>query len=167
MGNLLTPDAYVKNIYGIKPDRLKTNGIKGLILDIDNTLVPTHAPDADNRVIQYIKELQSNGIKAIIVSNAKQHRVERFAMPLGIDYIYKALKPFGKGYREAIRRMNLKPEEVAIIGDQLFTDIVGGNLAGVKTILISPIDPDEPFLLKLKRLAEKPFLKGKTFLDNY
>jgi HAD superfamily phosphatase (TIGR01668 family) len=167
MGNLLTPDAYIKTIFGIKPERLKANGIKGLILDIDNTLVPTHAPDANDRVIQYIKGLQSHGLKAIIVSNAKQRRVERFAKPLGIDYIYKALKPFGKGYREAIRRMNLKAEEVAIIGDQLFTDIVGGKLAGVKTILISPIDPDEPFLLKLKRLVEKPFLKGKTFLDDY
>lgn len=167
MAKLLTPDAYVKSIFVVRPERLLANGIRGLILDIDNTLVPNHFPDADEKVIQFIQNLKHHGIKAIIVSNATQARVERFAKPLEIDYVYNALKPFARGYREAIRRMNLKPQEVAIIGDQLFTDIWGGRRIGMKTILLTPIDPREPWPVKLKRWIEKPFLKGKTFRDDY
>ena len=167
MGRLLTPDAYIKSIYSISPEGLKKDGIKGLILDIDNTLVPTYTRDADIKVKTFVDSLKKNGIKTVIVSNAKQERVEQFCRHLDIDYFYKALKPFKKGYLKAVESMGLEPRDVAIAGDQLFTDILGGNLLGMKTLLIKPIDCNEPFPIKIKRIFEKPFLMGKNYLDKY
>lgn len=167
MGKFLTPDAYVKSIHSITAESLKAHGISGLIIDIDNTLVPTHAKDADIKIKSYIEGLKAAGIKAVIVSNARKERVEHFCRALEIDYVYKALKPFKRGYRDAMNIMGLTPERIAIIGDQLFTDILGGNLLGMKSILIEPIDPDEPLLIKFKRIIEKPFIHGKIFLDNF
>lgn len=167
MGRFLTPDAYVKSIQSISPEGLKAHGISGLIIDIDNTLAPTHTRNADKTIKSYILHLKEGGIKAVIVSNAKRERVEHFCSALDIDYVYKALKPLKKGYREAMNIMGLPSEKIAIVGDQLFTDILGGNLLGMKSILIKPIDPDEPLLIKLKRLFEKPFMRGKIFLDDF
>lgn len=167
MGRLLTPDAYLKSIYAISPESLKKQGIKGLLLDIDNTLVPNYTREADIKVRSFLEYLHQNGIRTIIVSNAKQARVEQFCRHLNIDYVYKALKPFKKGYLKAVERMGLKASDVAIVGDQLFTDILGGNLLGMKTFLIKPIDRKEPVFVKLKRVLEKPFLIGKRYLDKY
>lgn len=167
MKKLLTPDAYVKSIFNITPERLKKNGIYGLILDIDNTLVATHTKEADEKVISFIKNMNHYGIKTIIVSNARKKRVEVFSKPLGIEFVYKALKPFGRGFDIAVQKMNLPKEKVAIIGDQLFTDVLGGNLKGIHSILLKPIDLDEPFLIKFKRIFEKPFLSGKQYKDEY
>jgi len=165
MGHLLTPDAFLKSIYAIHPDGLRKLGIKGLILDIDNTLVPTYTRDADIKIKSFLEELNKNGIKTVIVSNAKQARVEQFCRYLNIDYIYKARKPLSNGFLKATGRMGLEPCHVAIVGDQLFTDILGGNLLGMKTFLIKPIDDNEPFFIKFKRLFEKPFLRGRHYMD--
>lgn len=167
MKGILTPDAYVDSILSISPENLIEKGICGLILDIDNTLVPTHTGDADDKARRFINSLRECGIKTVIVSNAGKKRVERFCGPLGIDYLYKALKPMKRGYREAMSRMGLPAERIAVVGDQLFTDILGGNLLGMKTILVKPIDPAEPLFVKFKRIFEKPFLKGRQFLDRY
>lgn len=165
MGRFLYPDAYLGSIYGLTPEGLKKKGIRGLILDIDNTLVPTFTKDADTRVRNFIDNMKKNGIKVAIVSNARQERVEQFCRNLDVDYFYKALKPFRKGYLQAMKTMGLKPSEVAIAGDQLFTDILGGNLLGMRTILVKPIDSNEPVTIRIKRLLEKPFLAGKRYLD--
>lgn len=167
MGKVLTPDAYVNSIFAITPERLKKNGIYGLILDIDNTLVATYTKDADQKVIDYIKNLNKQGIKTIIVSNARKERVELFCKPMNIEFVYKALKPFGRGYNQAIQKMNLSKEKVAVVGDQLFTDVLGGKLKGIHTILIKPIDLNEPLLIKMKRIFEKPFISNKYFKDKY
>lgn len=167
MGRFLTPDAYIRSIYSISHEGLKKRGIRGLILDIDNTLVPTYTRDADIKVKSFLDDLKKNGIRIVIVSNAKRDRVEQFCRFLDVDYVYKALKPFRKGYLRAVESMGLKTSEVAIAGDQLFTDILGGNLLGMKTLLIEPIDRNEPSLIRIKRLLEKPFLKGKRYLDKY
>ncbi len=167
MGKLLKPDAYVNSIFSITPERLKRNGIYGLIIDIDNTLVATYTKDADEKVIAYIKNLNVNGIKTVIVSNARKERVELFCKPLGIEFVYKALKPFERGFNLAIEKMKLPKEKVAIIGDQLFTDVLGGNLMGIHAILIKPIDRNEPLLIKVKRIFEKPFVSEKQFTDKY
>jgi len=165
MGRLLTPDVCLASIYGISPDGLKKHGIKGLILDIDNTLVPTYTRDADIKIKSFLEFLNHNGIKTMIVSNARQARVEQFCRHIHIDYIYKARKPLKSGFLKAAGMMGLEPCDVAIVGDQLFTDILGGNLLGMKTILIKPIDENEPFLIKLKRLLEKPFLRGRHYME--
>ena len=167
MGRFVTPDAYIESIYSISPEGLIKMGIKGLILDIDNTLVPTYTKNADIKVKAFLDNMKKNGIKTAIVSNAKQGRVEQFCRHLDVDYFYNALKPLKKGYRQAIENMGLRPCDVAIAGDQLFTDILGGNLLGMKTLLIKPIDRNEPFMIRLMRLFEKSFLRGKQYLDKF
>lgn len=167
MGRFLSPDAYLKSIYSLTAEGLKKHGIKGIIFDIDNTLVPTYTKEADIKVATFLEDLKRNGIKIAIVSNARQERVEKFCRHLDVDYFYKALKPFRKGYVKAVETMGLRPSEAAIAGDQFFTDILGGNLLGMKTILIKPIDSREPFPVKLKRILEKPFLIGKKYLDKF
>lgn len=167
MVHFLTPDAYLNSIFDITPDRLRRNGIYGLILDIDNTLVATNIKDADSKVIDFIANLKAQGIKIIVVSNARKERVELFCKPLNIEYVYKALKPFGKGFELAFEKLNLPREKMAIVGDQLFTDVLGGKLKGIKTILLKPIDLNEPFLIKVKRVFEKPFIINKHFTDKF
>jgi HAD superfamily phosphatase (TIGR01668 family) len=165
MKKLFEPYAYVNSIFDITPDMLKSKGILGLILDIDNTLVATNVRDAGEKVARYIKDLKENGIKAVIVSNGRKHRVEEFCRPLQIEYIYKAYKPLGRGFEKAIQIMDLPKDQIAVIGDQLFTDVLGGNLKGIRPILIKPIDPDEPIFVKFKRIFEKPFLHKKIYKD--
>lgn len=167
MRKFLAADAYINSIFTITPEGLKQHGIYGLILDIDNTLVATHTKEADEKVIRYIKSLNENGIKTVIVSNAKRERVELFSRPFNIEYVYKALKPFGRGFDVAIKKMGLPREQVAIIGDQLFTDVLGGNFKGIHSILLKPIDLNEPLPIKFKRLFEKPFLSKRVFTDKY
>ncbi len=167
MKRLLTADAYIRSIFCITPEDLKKHGIYGLILDIDNTLVATHTKEADEKVISFIKSLNEQGIATVIVSNARKERVELFSQPFNIEYVYKALKPFGRGFDLAIAKMGLPREKVAIIGDQLFTDVLGGNLKGIHSILLKPIDLKEPFPIRIKRIFEKPFLIGKEFVDKY
>jgi len=165
MRKLFEPFACLNSIFDITPGMLKENGIYGLILDIDNTLVATHVKEAGEKVGKYIKDLKDNGIIPVIVSNARKHRVEEFCKSLEVDYIYKAHKPLGGGFNKAMEIMGLSKDKVAIIGDQLFTDILGGNLNGIRTILIKPIDPDEPFFIRFKRIFERPFLKKKIYKD--
>lgn len=167
MKNLLTPDAYVSSIYKITPGGLRNNGIHGLILDVDNTLVATYTKHADKKIIDYIAELKAQGIKSIVVSNARKERVESFCKPFDIEYVHKALKPFRRGFELALDKLNLPKEQLAIVGDQLFTDVLGGKLFGIKAILIKPIDSNEPFFIKMKRIFEKPFLLNKHFTDSY
>jgi len=159
MKKLLTPDIYVKSLYDITPEMLKNKGIFGLIIDIDNTLVATYIKNADERAVNFIKTLKENGIKTVIVSNGKKERVEIFCKPLKIEYMYKAHKPLGGALKKAIEMMGLPYDKVAILGDQLFTDVLGGNLLGIHSILVKPMDPDEPLFIKIKRIFEKPFLK--------
>jgi len=167
MKNLITPDAYVNSIFDITPEMLKNKGIHGIILDIDNTLVATHIKEADEKVINYIKSLKEYGIKAIIVSNGRKKRVELFCEPLGIEFLYNAHKPLGGAFKKATEIMELPYNKVAILGDQLFTDVLGGNLIGIHSILIKPIDLDEPLFIKFKRIFEKPFLKNIEYKDKF
>lgn len=167
MKRLFTADAYVSSILDITPEGLKKRGIYGLILDIDNTLVATNIKDPGSKIINYIKKLNDAGIKTIIVSNAGKKRVEVFCTHLNIDYIYKAKKPLGNGFLKAIDKMGLPKEKVAIVGDQLFTDVLGGNLIGIHTILIKPIDLKEPIPILLKRILEKPFLIKRHYTDKF
>ncbi len=167
MKNLITPDAYVNSIFDITPETLKDKGIYGIILDIDNTLVATHIKEADEKVINFIKTLKEYGIKAIIVSNGRKKRVELFCEPLGIEFLYKAHKPLGGAFKKAAEIMELPYDKVAILGDQLFTDVLGGNLVGIHSILVKPIDLNEPLFIKFKRIFEKPFLKNIEYKDKF
>ncbi|MDF2984611.1 MAG: superfamily [Eubacterium sp.] len=153
------PDLYYDSIRHIDLDMLKTKGIKGFILDIDNTLVPMHSKDADENAMKWIADLKNRGFKVCILSNAAEKRVVRFNKDISVLAIHRAYKPAGKAFLRAAEQLDLEPESIAVVGDQLFTDIHGGNKANMLTILVKPIDKKEILYVRLKRGPEKFILK--------
>jgi uncharacterized protein len=154
------PDLYYDSIRSIDLDLLKNKGIQGLILDIDNTLVPMHSKDADENAISWIAGLKKKGFKVCILSNAAEKRVLRFNEKLNVTAIHRAYKPAGKAFLKAAEEMGLEPENIAVVGDQIFTDIHGGNKANMFTILVKPIDKKEILYVRLKRGPEKLVLSS-------
>ena len=153
------PDYYYATVYEVTPELLKAHGIKGLILDIDNTLVPYEIPEptAENR--KWLGVMHENGIKTAFVSNNHKDRVELYNKSVGCPAFYDSGKPFKKACKKALDAMDLKPEEVAIIGDQVLTDVVCGRNAKLKLcILVKPIKDKTNLFFKSKRLLEKPVL---------
>lgn len=159
MGKGLQPDLYIKSVFDLDVNWLKERGIKGILLDIDNTLVTHKQKVPDKKVIDLIKHFQENGLKVAIVSNARKKRVDVFNEKLGLYARYRAFKPSKKGFFVAMSELKLSPEETAVIGDQLFTDIRGGNRIGLTTILVEPLDENEPITVRVKRIFEKLIVK--------
>ncbi|HHV98082.1 MAG TPA: YqeG family HAD IIIA-type phosphatase [Clostridiaceae bacterium] len=149
------PKLMVDKIQDIDLDLLKKNNIKGMILDIDNTLVASHVKEADENAVEWIERAKSSGFKMCIVSNASRKRVVKFNEKLKLFAIYRALKPGSKAYKKAARLMDLELDQVAVVGDQIFTDVYGGNRIGMYTILVKPIHKKESILVMLKRYPEK------------
>ncbi len=156
------PDLYLDSIRRIDIEELKNRGIKGLILDIDNTLVPMHSKDANENAITWIRELQNNGFKVCILSNAAEKRVVRFNKEIAVTALHRAYKPAGKAFLKAAKIMGLEPENIAVVGDQIFTDIFGGNKVNMLTVLVKPIDRKEIFFVRLKRIPEKLIINSFT-----
>lgn len=157
---LLYPDAYLKNVQEITLDFLNKNNIKGLILDIDNTLI-----DYDKNLLEGTEEwcntLKQNGIKLMILSNTnKVKKVEKVAKILDLEYIYFAHKPNKKAYYKAQKILGLNPSQIATVGDQVFTDVWGGNRVGMYTILTKPIDKRDILITKIKRPFENIVIKA-------
>jgi HAD superfamily phosphatase (TIGR01668 family) len=161
------PDIYLNSVYDITTEFLNEKGLKGIIFDIDNTLVPMHQPRADDKTIHWLNYLISEGIKVIIVSNARLNRVKEFCRGLDVPYIYKASKPFSGAFIKASSQMRLRGNEIAMVGDQIFTDIIGGNRLDMFTILVKPINPKELITIRLKRVLEKVVINDfKTIKQN-
>jgi HAD superfamily phosphatase (TIGR01668 family) len=158
MKKSFSPDIYVETVFDIDSDQLKAQGINAFIFDIDNTLATYAMPISDERTALWLKGLQEQGFGIFIVSNNDRERVRIFSENLNLPYYGKALKPLGIFLRMACRRMNVKPKETALVGDQLFTDIWGGNLLGMKTILVKPISDIEDGFVKFKRQFERHIL---------
>lgn len=134
-------------------------GYRGIMFDIDNTLVPHDCP-IDETTKEYINELKSIGYSICLISNNDEERVKLFAEPLQVDYIYKAWKPSCKGYIAGMEKIGTNVENTLFVGDQIFTDIWGANRAKIYSILLDPIDPQEEIQIVLKRIPEK-FVKWK------
>lgn len=158
MNKLLYPQEIVDSIYDIDFNELYSKNIKGIILDIDNTLVG-HGEDADDKVLDLIEKASKAGIQSCIVSNNSQDRVVKFTENLRIPAIHRAAKPRKRAFIKAAQTMNLTFEEIAVIGDQIFTDVLGGNRLGMITILVKPIGSSEPYFIKIKRFFEWFVLK--------
>ncbi|MCG3089195.1 YqeG family HAD IIIA-type phosphatase [Sporosarcina cyprini] len=154
------PGEYVKDIYQIRPDTLIAQGIKGIMTDLDNTLVEWDRPEATPEVIEWMKMMRDAGLKVVVVSNNHEPRVSTFCQPAGIPFIFEAKKPLGKGFSKALRLMGLPKEEVVMIGDQLLTDILGGNRFGVRTILVIPVAKSDGFVTRFNRKVERRIMKG-------
>lgn len=161
MGKGLQPDLFAKSIFLVDINWLKNRGIKGVLLDIDNTLITHKQKIPDEKVIELIKFFLDNGIQSAIVSNATKRRVDVFNEKLGLYASYRAFKPSTRGFHKAMSKLKLIPPETAVIGDQLFTDIRGGNRLGLTTILVEPLDKNEPVSVRIKRILEKIFVKRK------
>ncbi|MCI8360135.1 MAG: YqeG family HAD IIIA-type phosphatase [Clostridiales bacterium] len=159
---LLLPDYRVRRVTDIKPAFLRELGVGALLLDVDNTL-STHGGQTPLKgLAEWIRSMREQGILLLIVSNARKRRVEPFAGRLGLDFQALSLKPLPFGYLRAVRRLGLKRRQAAIVGDQLFTDALGGNLAGVTTILVEPILAEKGRSFVLRRKWEKRILSRHT-----
>lgn len=148
------PDRYVASTYVIDFEKLYADGIRGLIFDIDNTLVPHGAP-ADKRAIELFQRLKSIGFKCCLISNNQEPRVKMFNEQIQVDYIYNAHKPSTKNYLKAMDIMGTDTGSTTFIGDQLFTDVWGAKRSGIPNILVKPIHPKEEIQIVLKRKLEK------------
>ncbi|MCM1025759.1 MAG: YqeG family HAD IIIA-type phosphatase [Roseburia sp.] len=148
------PDNEAESTYEIDYEGFYRKEYRGIIFDIDNTLVPHGAP-ADERAIALFERIRRIGYQALLLSNNKEPRVKSFAEQVGARYIYKAGKPGKAGYRRAMEQMGTTPENTLFVGDQLFTDIWGARKAGIETCLVKPIHPKEEIQIVLKRKLER------------
>ena len=148
------PDHEIDSAYEIDYEELYRKGYRGIIYDIDNTLVPHGAP-ADKRAIALFRRLREIGYRTILLSNNKEPRVRSFCDQVGSMYIFKAGKPKTAGYRNAMERMETTAENTLFVGDQLFTDVWGAKKAGIVTYLVKPIHPKEEIQIVLKRKLER------------
>lgn len=160
------PDEHVKSIFDIRPHQLMGKGIKGVITDLDNTLVAWDVKDATPEVIAWFQEMKDHDIEIMIISNNKEGRVKFFCEPLNTPFVYSARKPLTRAFKKAAKEMGLKREEIVVIGDQLLTDILGGNMAGFYTILVVPIVETDEKITRINRFFERKLLnyfrkKGK------
>ncbi|MBR6223526.1 MAG: YqeG family HAD IIIA-type phosphatase [Lachnospiraceae bacterium] len=151
------PNTECNSTYKIDFEDYYKRGYRGVIFDIDNTLVPHDAP-ADDRAIALMKRLKEIGFKVCLLSNNKEPRVKSFNEPLDVFYIFKANKPVKSGYRKAMEIMGTDEKTTLSVGDQLFTDVWGANRVGIYTILVRPIHPKEEIQIVLKRILEKPII---------
>lgn len=148
------PDEYVDSTYEIDFKKLRIKGYRGVLFDIDNTLV-CHGEPANEKARQLFRDLKELGMEYCLISNNKLPRVEPFAKAVNSPFIENAHKPARKSYQRAMAIMKCKPSEAVFVGDQLFTDVFGAKRAGMKTILVKPIHPKEEIQIVLKRYLER------------
>ncbi len=153
------PDIYKKNIYEINYDKLKSLGIKCLLFDLDNTIVPFREKEPRIETKELFYKLKQKGFKIIIFSNSPKMRLSKFKEELNVDIFGSARKPRIKNFNKVLNMYKYDINEVAIIGDQILTDIVGGNNVGITTILTTPLEPKDPFFTKPNRFREKRIMR--------
>lgn len=155
----LYPKHYCKKITDITIEFLKKNEIKALILDVDNTLI-----DIDRNLVEGLipwhKKISENGIKTIILSNSnKVDKVKKVANDLGIEYIFFGMKPLKRGFKKAVKKLDIPPQNIGAVGDQIFTDIIGANRCNIFPILVEPVAETDIFITKWKRPIEKKIIE--------
>ncbi|WP_051662968.1 YqeG family HAD IIIA-type phosphatase [Alicyclobacillus macrosporangiidus] len=149
------PDEYVASVHDIDLNRLHRQGRRLILCDLDNTLVPWNDPQVPDVLRDWIRRGQELGFSFCIVSNNRGPRVSRFAQESGLPHIAAARKPKPAAFQEAMRRFDARPEQTVMVGDQLFTDVRGGNRCGIYTILVLPIHRREWWGTKVLRIAER------------
>jgi len=148
------PKEYSDSVYRIDFQALYKKGFRGILFDIDNTLVPHNAP-ADERSRALLGRLHAMGFATCLISNNQESRVKPFGQALNTTYVYKANKPSRKGYLEGMKRMGTTLRTTLFVGDQIFTDVYGANRTGLYSILVKPMNPKEEIQIILKRYLEK------------
>ncbi len=151
---LLKPTALLNRVTDITPEMLKSMGVSALLLDVDNTLSTHHGTVLVEGLMEWIEKINNSGIELLILSNSKNGRVKPFAEGLGLPFVSLGLKPLPFGFIKALRRLKIKKGKVALAGDQIFTDVLGARLMGIKVILLEPIKLEDGFSFKLRRKGE-------------
>jgi HAD superfamily phosphatase (TIGR01668 family) len=151
----LFPSEHHDTIFDVDYKKLAKDGYKGIIFDIDNTLVPYNVIYPDDKIIALFEELKVLGFRTCLASNNNSKRVTTFNERLNVVAIPSALKPMTRNLKRAMTLLKTKRKNTVIIGDQLFTDVLAGNRLGIKTILVMPIEEKEQFITKIKRRTEK------------
>ena len=152
---MVFPKEYLDSVKDIKIDLLQKNNIKGLILDVDNTLIDFNGEMPDG-IEKWVQELKQNGIKFCILSNSnKKDKVKGIANKLEIPFLYFAKKPLKVGFKKAKRILGLEAKNVAVVGDQIMTDVVGANRSKMFSILVKPIKEKDYLITRIKRPIEK------------
>ena len=158
----LRPWKQVMKISEISLNDLWDSGARGLILDIDNTISPWHKYQLTKESEAFVYEALSKGYTIVLLSNSSHRKTKALADSLGVHFIAPAFKPLLYSFRKAIKRIKQPPEKIVVIGDQIFTDVWGGNKSGCSTILVKPLTEKELFWTKIMRYLEKIVLKKKT-----
>lgn len=152
----LLPDQIVNAVYDIDLQALRQRNVKGIITDLDNTLVSAKTTLATPQLVQWLERVNDAGFKVVILSNNNRTRVSRFAEPLGIPYVHAARKPANKAFHKALQQLQLPPDQAVVVGDQMMTDVLGGRKAGLHTILVTPIAlSEEGIFTRINRRIEK------------
>lgn len=152
--SMFFPDEYLESAYAVNYEKLYQEGVRGLLFDIDNTLVPHGAP-ADKRAVELFERLRKIGFKSCFLSNNQIQRVASFNEKIGERFIENAHKPAVRNYQKAMELLGTDCSNTVFIGDQLFTDIYGAKRAGIRNILVKPIHPKEEIQIVLKRYLER------------
>ncbi|MFB9220829.1 YqeG family HAD IIIA-type phosphatase [Kurthia sibirica] len=156
------PKEFVHSVFDLTPERLSNLGIKGIITDLDNTLIEWDRALATPELIEWLNTMNAAGIQIIIASNNGEERVQRFADPVELRYIARAKKPLLSAFKQALQQMDLKPQEVMMIGDQMLTDMMGANRMKLHTILVKPVAKSDGVITKVNRAIERRVYKYLT-----
>ena len=156
---LFEPKMRIDKMIDITPEMMNSVGIKALLLDIDNTMTTHDNPVPADGVEEWIARMKSLGFILMVVSNNNGERVRKFSELLGLEFEGSARKPLPTGFRRACNRLGIKPKEAAVVGDQLFTDMLGGNLLGAYTVLTEPYELESMRFFKVKRACERFIMK--------
>lgn len=162
---MFKPKIKLDRVTDITVALLNKYNINSLILDVDNTLSTHHGQVLTDGLPEWLDCMRKNGIKMTVLSNSTSKRLEPFAKKIGLDYISLGLKPLPFGYLRALKRLGSSKKQTAIVGDQIFTDVLGGNFVGLKTVLLTPIKPETSLRFRMKRKVEA-FLIKKLKITN-
>ena len=159
MIELFKQELQVKDIYSIDYKKLISYGIKCILFDLDNTLVPSFKKKPTRKLKDFIERLKDMGFKVVIFSNSNKKRLQPFKNVLEVDCSYSSRKPFQKKFKKVLKEYKYNQSEVAMIGDQIVTDIYGGNKMGIFTVLVKPINKKELFFTKINRILENKIIR--------
>lgn len=163
---MFRPDLYKKKVTDITAEELNEMGVDTLFLDVDNTLAVHHGEQYTEGLEDWLECMKNSGIKLILTSNSKRERVEPFANGLSLPFVEMSLKPLCRGFRIAGKYTGASKRQICVVGDQLFTDVLGAKLYRVKCILLKPILPEDKIGFKIKRYLEKIIFKIEKIGDN-
>lgn len=155
MYRLLCPNLAVDSLFEIDLDALASQGVRGVIFDLDNTIIPWDSREMDAAIVAWLEDVLARGFKVAIVSNNWRGRVREIAARFGLPFVSRAYKPAKTGFRRALAELGLEPGEAVVVGDQLFTDVLGGNRMGLITIWVKPLTAREFIGTRIHRRFER------------